>query len=143
MKLYTFSYDKLKYTRKGKIATLTDSIFITLYTDQGEIKLNIKPGFRWNGNSGAFPCRFSTDNEKYNVAIFTHDVLYHRIGLSKAEADDCLRGMLREAGYGRFMAGLIHRAVTIFGRCAYDEDDEMTLSNLQYINISLPNNKTK
>lgn len=136
MKLNSFTYDQLVFDRAGKIATLTCPIQIILNVDDNKsITIMVNPGFKWNGNSGAFPCRFSKDNEEYNVAILTHDVLYHRIGLSKADADDILRGMLREAGYGRFMAGLIHRAVTIFGRCAYNEDDEMTLDNLDYITV--------
>ena len=134
MKLNSFTYDQLVFDRAGKIATLTCPIQIILNVDNNkDIVIQVNPGFKWNGNSGAFPCRFSKDNEEYNVAILTHDVLYHRVGLSKSDADDILRGMLREAGCGRFMAGLIHRAVTIFGRCAYNEDDEMTMDNLDYI----------
>lgn len=136
MKLHSFTYDQLVYDRKGKIATLTCPIQIVLNVDDNQsITIQVAPGFKWNGNSGAFPCRFSKDNEEYNVAVLTHDVLYHRVGLSKADADDILRGMLREAGYSRFMAGLIHRAVTLFGRCAYNEDDQMSLDNLDYITV--------
>lgn len=137
MKLYSFTYDRLEYVREGKIATLSNDIHITLYTDEGEIDIFVTPGFKWNGNSGAFPCRFSKTNEQYNVAILIHDVLYHRVGLSKDDADDILRGALREAGYNRFMAGLIHKAVTLFGRCAYNEDDQMTLDNLDYITVRI------
>lgn len=136
MKLERFEYTPLEFSRKGNIATLTEDIRIALYTNEGTYLLDAAKGFKWNGNSGAFPCRFSKDNEDYNVIILVHDLLYHRIGLSKAEADDILRGGLRQAGYGRFMAGIIHKAVTLFGRCAYNADDEMTFDNLDYISLT-------
>lgn len=136
MKLERFEYTPLEFSRKGNIATLEKDIRIALYTDEGTYVIDAAKGFKWNGNSGAFPCRFSKDNEDYNVIILVHDVLYHRIGLSKADADDILRGGLRQAGYGRVMAGIIHKAVTLFGRCAYNADDEMTLDNLDFIRLT-------
>lgn len=136
MKLERFEYTPLVFERNGKIATLTEDIRIALYTNEGTYVLDAAKGFKWNGNSGAFPCRFSKDNEDYNVIILVHDLLYHRIGLSKADADDILRGGLRQAGYGRVMAGIIHKAVTLFGRCAYNADDEMTMDNLDFIRLT-------
>ena len=136
MKLERFEYTPLEFSRKGNIATLEEAIRIALYTDEGTYVLDAAKGFKWNGNSGAFPCRFSKDNDDYNAIILVHDLLYHRIGLSKADADDILRGGLRQAGYGRVMAGIIHKAVTLFGRCAYNADDEMTLDNLEFIRLT-------
>lgn len=133
MKLYSFSYTPLNYFIEGKYATLMADIKITLHTDQGKYILDIRKGFKWNGNSGAFPCRFHNTNMDYNVIILVHDALYHRIGMSKADADDILRGGLRQAGYGRVMAGTIHLAVTWFGRCAYNDDDELTFKNVRYL----------
>lgn len=137
MTLLRFSHTPLLFSRDGNIATLLENMRIVLDTDQGKYLLTIRKGFRWNGNSGAFPCRFHKTNTKYNVIILVHDALYHRIGMSKADADDILRGGLRIAGYGRVMAGTIHLAVTWFGRCAYNEDDEMTLSNLKYLKLEM------
>lgn len=135
MKLHDFRYTPLEYTIKDKIATLTKDIVITLDTDRGEYKVYACKGFKWNGNTGCIPCRFSKDNEKYNAIILVHDILYHRIGLSKSDADDILRGGLREAGYGRIMAGMIHRAVMLFARYAFWSDDEMTRNNLLLIHL--------
>lgn len=138
MKLYTFSYSpSLEYTLEGKIATLQKDITIDLYTDEGHYRIKAEKGFKWNGNSGAFPCRFHKTNEKYNVIILVHDILYHRIGLSKADADDILRGGLREAGYGRVMAGTIHKAVQLGARYAYWSDDAMTLDNIDLISLEI------
>lgn len=135
MKLNQFNYTPLVFERNGNIATLLDDIRIALYTNEGTYILDIKRGFKWNGNSGSFPCRFHKSNTDYNVIILVHDALYHRIGLSKADADDILRGGLRIAGYGRIMAGIVHKGVTWFGRCAYNEDDEMTMDNLDYLSL--------
>lgn len=135
MKLTKFEYTPLNYTRSGSIATLLDDIKIALYTDEGLYILTVEKGFKWNGNSGAFPCRFHKTNDDYNVIILVHDALYHRIGLSKADADDILRGGLRESGYGRIMAGIIHQAVTQFGWKAFNSNDEMTLDNLEYLDL--------
>lgn len=135
MKLHTFDYDQLTFVREGKWATLVHDINIALRTNEGSYLLKIEAGFKWNGNSGCFPCRFSKTNERYNVAILVHDALYHRLML-KEDADDILRGCLRECGYGRFMAGIIHRAVTLFGTHAYTDDDDMTRVNKQYLTLT-------
>lgn len=116
MKLKEFYCSPLVYSVNGKIATLLENIKVILETDCGEHEIIVKKGFKWNGNSGAFPCRFHKNNERYNVSILVHDVLYHDLGwFTKNQADDILRGCLRESGYGRLMAGAIHRAVTWFG----------------------------
>lgn len=140
MKLNRFEYTPLEFSRAGNIATLEKDIRIALYTDEGTYLLDIVKGFRWNGNSGSFPCRFHKTNVDYNVIILVHDVLYHRIGLSKSDADDILRGGLRECGYGRVMAGIIHQAVTQFGWNAFNSNDEMTMDNLDYITLSKVSN---
>ena len=118
-KLLDFYSSELCFTRKGIIATLTKDIIIILHCKDEDYELYIEKGFKWNGNSGCFPCRFHKENERYNVAILTHDVLYHDVGLSKEDSDDILRGALRESGYGRVMAGLIHKAVQLFGKKAF------------------------
>lgn len=139
MKLHRFEYTPLIFEKQKNIATLLEDIRIALYTDEGTYILSISKGFKWNGNSGAFPCRFHKTNTDYNVIILVHDALYHRIGLSKADADDILRGGLREAGYGRIMAGIIHQAVTQFGWKAFNSNDEMTLDNLDFIKFEKQN----
>lgn len=139
MKLHKFEYTPLIFEKKKNIATLLEDIRIALYTDEGTYILSISKGFKWNGNSGAFPCRFHKTNTDYNVIILVHDVLYHRIGLSKADADDILRGGLRDAGYGRVIAGIIHQAVTQFGWKAFNSNDEMTLDNLDFIKFEKQN----
>lgn len=135
MKLHRFEYTPLVFEKKKNIATLLEDIRIALYTDEGTYILSISKGFKWNGNTGCFPCRFHKTNTDYNVIILVHDALYHRIGLSKADADDILRGGLREAGYGRIMAGIIHQAVTQFGWKSFNSDDEMTMDNLDYLSL--------
>lgn len=124
MTLKEFYNSSLEYERKGNIATLLKDILILLETDKGMFRLTVKKGFKWNGNSGAFPYRFSKDNERYNVSILIHDVLYHdsnttHLYITKADADDILRGCLRESGYCRLMAGIIHKAVTLFGNHSF------------------------
>ena len=117
--LIDFYNSELCFTKNKDIATLTKDLIVILHTDKKDYELYIEKGFKWNGNTGCFPCRFHKENERYNVAILTHDVLYHDIGISKEDADDILRGALRESGYSRLMAGLIHKAVQIFGKKSF------------------------
>lgn len=116
MKLIDFYNSPLQYDKVSDTdAILTKDLTVVLHCEEQDMILRISEGFVWNGNSGSFPCRFSKNNERYNVAILCHDVFYHDIGVSKSDADDILRGCLRESGYNRLMAGTIHRAVQIFG----------------------------
>lgn len=136
MVLYSYSYDVFSYDIVGKIATLKDDIHVKLYTSDGVYAIEVRNGFRWNGTTGGIPYRFHKTNQAYNFAIFVHDVLYHRIGLSKADADEILCKSLRIAGYSKWQAELIHFAVATFGRKSFTEDDEMTIENLDYITFT-------
>lgn len=120
MKLIDFYNSPLQYVKVNNTeAILTKDLTVVLHCKEQDMILRISEGFVWNGNSGSFPCRFSKNNERYNVAILCHDVFYHDIGISKSDADDILRGCLRESGYNRLMSGLIHKAVQIFGNKSF------------------------
>lgn len=120
----------LIYTREGNIATLSCDLRIIEETDQGVITCTVKKGFKWNGATGGIVKRFSETNELYNVVVLFHDVCYtFGSGICKVDADDLLRGGLRECGYGRVMAGVIHRAVTWFGSLVFGTDEYDNFKN--------------
>lgn len=136
MKLVDFYNSALQYKKINNTeAILTKDLAVILHCIEKDIVLRISEGFIWNGNSGSFPYRYSADNERYNVAILCHDVFYHGIGISKSDADDILRGCLRESGYNRLMAGLIHKAVQLFGNKAFGCIEHK--DNLNKIKISI------
>ena len=136
MKLIDFYNSPLQYSKINNTdAILTKDLSVILHCKEQDIILRISEGFIWNGNSGSFPCRFSKDNERYNVSILCHDVFYHDIGISKSDADDILRGCLRESGYNRFMAGLIHKAVQIFGNKSFGNIEHK--SNIDKIKMTM------
>ena len=81
------------------------------------------PGFRCDGLSVPWAFRWflkswDDGNDLYNMAGAVHDWLYATKGnhgmFSREECDDIFRGILREAGIGRFRAGVADKGVEIF-----------------------------
>lgn len=101
---------------------------ITLYPGAMTDGLSIPFGFRW------FLPTWSKDNELYNIAGFIHDALYASELLSKDEADDLFRGILRDAGISRFKASTAEWCVQTFAKSHYGKKhDNFDLAN--YITV--------
>lgn len=91
------------------------------------------PGFRCDGLSVPrifrwFMKSWDANNDLYNFAGAFHDWLYSTSGLyhyfSREECDDIFRGLLRESGKGRGLAGIADKAVELFagGRAHWGND---------------------
>ena len=81
------------------------------------------PGYKWDGLSVPkifqwFIPSWDKSNPKFNAAGMLHDAAYATGGfygwLTREECDDLLRSTLREAGYGRFKAGVADLCVGWF-----------------------------
>lgn len=85
--------------------------------------LSVPSPFQW------FLDDWDDDNPLYNLAGALHDWLYATRGaymmFSRSECDDIFRGILREAGVGRFRAGMADYFVGVFGggSCHWNNDD--------------------
>jgi hypothetical protein len=77
--------------------------------------LSVPVLFRW------FLPSWDKKNELYNIAGAVHDWLYATKGanefFTREECDDIFRGILREAGVGRFKAGVADVMVGLFAGC--------------------------
>lgn len=93
------------------------------------LEVELLPGYKTDGASTFWPIsklvpQWRKDDDKYNAAPTTHDVLYllegiveselEPVKLSREEADDILRGMWRCWGMSRLLAGCADKGVEIF-----------------------------
>ena len=100
-------------------------LYVLLQSKKNEAtyRFTFKTGFKCDGLSVPWAFRWflkDWDEEKnlYNLAGALHDWLYATEGddrmFSRSECDDIFRGILREAGVGRFKAGAADLAVGLF-----------------------------
>lgn len=79
-------------------------------------------GFKSDGASSPFPFslivpKYREGHDIYNLGHFLHDALYALKGdglFSREECDDFLRGIWRESGMGRFVAGVSDKCIEWF-----------------------------
>lgn len=97
-------------------------------------------GFRTDGGSvpGAlqwFVPSWSENNHIINIAYALHDAAYGTEYMTRADADDMLRGLLRDAGLSRFRASTVCVAVKQFACCHYgivhDDNDSILYVELE------------
>lgn len=107
------------------------SVHITI--DEGHIRFTIPSGFSTDGRSGgkiadAFIPHYGA--EDYAIAWLIHDWLYDTNALSFELVNDIFYQMLIRAGVRKWRAKLAYKAVSKFGRKAYDTDvhDEHNLT---------------
>lgn len=139
MKCNSFSHTPLIREIDGDWATLKAGIQVVIDTDEGKLIITAAKGFTWNGKSFPIPKRFYNNNE--DICYLVHDILYHNVGLSRADADDILRGMLREVGRSRFYASTTCWGCNTFARKAFGGNDKRTLDNLDLITVQLGENE--
>lgn len=112
---------------------------ISVYTDVGILTFAFKEKFITNYRSGGKLVDFFIDqigNAKTQIAYLLHDACYtpcfmlageHPV--SKKLADELLKAMLIYAGMSSWKASLVHTSVKLFGKSAYEEDDNLTEEN--------------
>lgn len=110
------------------------------------VQATFAPGFRCDGLSVPVIFRWflkswDESNPLYNMAGAIHDWLYLTKGnggmFSREECDDIFRGMLREAGIGRFRAGCADKGVELFaGNKRHWGNDSYGVGNLVWLTMS-------
>lgn len=113
---------------------------IIVRSDSGDMFFSFETGFVTNFRSGGILVDPFVDqmgnNAVMRAAYLCHDATYTPCAMldmkhpvSRKVADDMLRGILIYGGMPRFKAGLVYRSVRLFGKPAYENDDELTPTN--------------
>lgn len=112
---------------------------ITVYTDEGCFLIKLKQGFVTNFRSGGLFVDMFIDqvgDQDKSLVYLIHDALYTPCDacggehpLSRELADEILRAALIWAGMSPGVAGVVYRSVRLFGKSAYENDDELTATN--------------
>lgn len=118
---------------------LAHDLDITIRTDEGDFRFAFKQGFVTNFRSGAIFIDYFIDqlgDRLLQVAYLCHDAAYTPCAALKMEhpvsrklADELLRAVIIHAGMSTFKASLVYNSVRLFGKSAYDDDDELTEKN--------------
>jgi len=131
IKVNDFSGSQIVTTFAGKdLWMLEKPVYVEVKTNEGKLLYYMQIGFPTDMRSGshiidAIIPKF-TANNKYNLALLCHDFAYtkNKDGgnyLSRELADNLLRQMCILSGeIGQMRAAVMHRAVRLFGREAYD-----------------------
>lgn len=112
---------------------------IEVHTDIGVFVFAFKAKFVINYRSGGKLLDFFIDqigNSAAQKGYLLHDACYtpcFALGgehpLSRELADDLLKAILIYSGMPKWKASLVHKSVRLFGRSAYEDDDELTEKN--------------
>jgi len=118
---------------------LAADTLIRIVTDEGDFVFSFDAGFVTNFRSGAIFIDYFIDqlgNRLLQVAYLCHDAAYTPCAALKMEhpvsrklADELLRAVIIYAGMSTFKASLVYNSVRLFGKSAYDDDDELTEKN--------------
>lgn len=116
----------------------TDTI-IRIITDEGDFVFSFDAGFVTNFRSGGILIDRIIDQIGdlwQQAAYLCHDATYTPCAALKMEhpvsrklADELLRAVLVHAGMSKFKASLVYNSVRLFGKSAYEDDDELTETN--------------
>lgn len=137
------THTPLRYETFNSLYKLTNDLEVTIVTDEDEIiTITLKKGFLSDGMSVPdcltwFLPKWRKDNDLYNIGALIHDAIYTegRDGcLSREEADDILRGIVRKCGYSRLKAAIMDQALFFFAGCGnhWGNDD---YDNLHLIHV--------
>lgn len=123
----------------NRLYRLAHDLLISFVTDEGSFNFFFKPGFVTNFRSGGlFIDRFidQIGDLWQQAAYLCHDAAYTPCAALKMEhpisrklADELLRAVLVKCGMGKFKASLVYNSVRLFGKSAYEKDDNLTATN--------------
>lgn len=113
------------WVKNGHLYQAMDDIYVTVRDQDGvHYEFHLLPGFLTDG--GSVPAAFrwfvpswSSVNWLINIAYALHDAVYAAGILSRSEADDLLRGLLRDAGLSRVRASTVCWCVNRFAKGHY------------------------
>lgn len=129
MHFYIRHFDSLVYHKEDGLYVLDQDLHVTATDDKGAVYLfTLYTGFKCNGGSVPKVFRWfmpSWDDNVplLNIAYCLHDWLYASSYMPKEQADDLLRGLLRDAGYNRFHASTVCWVVNNFAKSHYGHDE--------------------
>lgn len=129
MHFYIRHFDELVYHIEDELYVLDKDLHVVVMDETGAVyTFTLYKGFRCNGGSVPKPFRWfmpSWDDKVplLNLAYCLHDWLYASSMMPKEQADDLLRGLLRDAGYNRFHASTVCWAVNTFAKSHYGHDE--------------------
>lgn len=129
MHFYIRHFDKLVYHMEDELYVLDKDLHVSVMDETGAVYVfTLHKGFKCNGGSVPKPFRWfmpSWDDKVplLCVAYLLHDWLYASAMMPKEQADDLLRGLLRDAGYNRFHASTVCWAVNTFAKSHYGHDE--------------------
>lgn len=66
--------------------------------------------------------------EEYEAAAIVHDVLYDSEYWVRDQADDCFHDLMRACGVGKLRAGIMYRAVRMFGGPTWKKHTEESIA---------------
>lgn len=129
----------------NRLYRLAHDLLISFVTDEGSFNFFFKPGFVTNFRSGGlFIDRFidQIGDLWQQAAYLCHDAAYTPCAALKMEhpisrklADELLRAVLIKCGMGKFKASLVYNSVRLFGKSAYEKDDDLTETNSKLFNF--------
>lgn len=112
---------------------------IQILTDEGKLTYVVYPEFFTNYRSGGLLVDIFIDQIGdiwSQLAYLIHDINYTPClalkmehPLSRKTSDILLREMLRFGGMGSVKRNIVYNSVRVFGRKAYENDDELTETN--------------
>lgn len=129
MHFYIRHFDELVYHIEDELYVLDKDLHVVVMDETGAVyTFTLYKGFKCNGGSVPKPFRWfmpSWDDKVplLCVAYCLHDWLYASVMMPKEQADDLLRGLLRDAGYNRFHASTVCWAVNTFAKSHYGHDE--------------------
>lgn len=120
-----------KLTRDINVRTEFDTGLVYLYTFNKEFITNFRSG------APVIDCFVDQIGSQLTaLSWLLHDAaytpchyLFDRHPLPKEDADKLLRAMLRYAGMSGFKSAVVYDAVKLFGKSAYEDDDDLTEKN--------------
>ena len=129
MHFYIQHFSNLVYHKEDGLYVLDNDLYVIVTDETGAVYMfTLYKRFKSNGGSVPKIFRWFMPSWDDNVpllciAYLLHDWLYASAELPKEQADDLLRGLLRDAGYNRFHASTVCWAVNTFAKSHYGKDE--------------------
>ena len=122
---FVASKNEKSWIKNGELYQAIDDIFVTVKDhDNMYYEWHLLPGFLTDGGSVPrcfrwFVPSWSKSNHVLNLAFALHDAAYASALLDRNDADDLVRGLLRDAGLCRLRASTVCYAVNKFAEDHY------------------------
>jgi hypothetical protein len=136
----------LEVIPKGDRLYELDDMRVDIWTSEYHYSYLLKKGFVTNFRSGGFMVDFFIDqigDQIDQLCWICHDAAYtpcemlrDKHPVTRYEADNLLRAMLRFAGVSKAKYQLVYYNLRTFGGSAYSKDDDLTPTNKKLFSFS-------